>query len=296
MAVTQQVVVVINASGGRASREGDALKGRLIEAFAEHGVAVDPKMVEGPEIAQTIADAGSAAVVAVGGGDGTQGSSAGLLSASGQIMAVLPLGTLNHLSADLGIPADLTEAAGIAVHGAVQAIDLAQVGDQVFVNNASVGLYTRLVRVRDAHSLPKWLATIPAAWTVLRGFKVRRLELEIDGQRQCIETPLLFIGNNPYNITGRRLGKREALDTGQLGLYAVRHKSAGALIGFALRALVGRADPARDFAPIDDCAAFTLLGSGPIDVAHDGEVSRMQLPLEFRSLPGALKVKVPASD
>ena len=293
MVQTQQVAVVVNASGGKASREGDALEGRLIEAFAAHGVAVDPKMVEGPEIAQTIADAASAAVVAVGGGDGTQGGAAGLLSASGQIMAVLPLGTLNHLSVDLDIPADLTEAAGIAVHGAVRAIDLAQVGDQVFVNNASVGLYTRLVRARDAQSLPKWLATIPAAWTVLRGFKVRRLELEIGGRRHCIETPLLFIGNNPYNLTGRRLGKRDALDTGQLGLYAVRHQSPAALIGFALRALVGRADPARDFAPIDDCAAFTLLGSGPIDVAHDGEVTRMQLPLQFRILPKVLKVKVP---
>lgn len=294
MAQTQQIAVVVNASGGRASRESGTLEQSLIEAFAVHGAQVDPQMVEGKDIEATITKLKKADVVAVGGGDGTQGSAAALLSQSGQVMAVLPLGTLNHLSIDLGIPADLTEAAGVAVSGKVQAIDLAQVGDQVFVNNASVGLYTKLVRARDAQSLPKWLATIPAAWTVLRGFKVRRIELEIDGTRQCLETPLLFIGNNPYNITGRRLGKREALDTGQLGLYAVRHKSAAALIGFALRALVGRADPARDFAPIDDCAAFTLLGSGPIDVAHDGEVTRMQLPLEFRCLPKALKVKVPA--
>ena len=288
--------MVVNASGGKASREGDTLEGRLVEAFAAYGVSVKPQLVEGKAIAQAITDAGSAEVVAIGGGDGTQGSAAALLSNSGQVMAVLPLGTLNHLSVDLGIPADLTEAAGIAAGGAVREIDLAQVGEQVFVNNASVGLYTRLVRVRDAQGLPKWLATIPAAWTVLRGFKVRRLELEIGGKRHCLETPLLFVGNNPYNITGRRLGKREALDTGQLGLYAVRHKSAAALIGFALRALVGRADPARDFAPIDDCAAFTLLGSGPIDVAHDGEVTRMELPLAFRSQPKALKVKVPAKD
>ena len=294
MAQTQQIAVVVNASGGRASRESGTLEQSLIEAFAVHGAQVDPQMVEGKDIEATITKLKQADVVAVGGGDGTQGSAAALLSQSGQVMAVLPLGTLNHLSIDLGIPADLTEAAGVAVSGKVQAIDLAQVGDQVFVNNASVGLYTKLVRARDAQSLPKWLATIPAAWTVLRGFKVRRIELEIDGTRQCLETPLLFIGNNPYNITGRRLGKREVLDTGQLGLYAVRHKSAAALIGFALRALVGRADPARDFAPIDDCAAFTLLGSGPIDVAHDGEVTRMQLPLEFRCLPKALRVKVPA--
>ena len=145
-----------------------------------------------------------------------------------------------------------------SVSGATRVIDLAQVGDQVFVNNASVGLYTKLVRVRDAHALPKALATVPAAWTVLRGFKVRRLELEIDGTRHCIETPLLFIGNNPYNISGEQLGQRDALDTGQLALYAVRPRSALALIGFALRALLGRADPARDFVDVSDCAAFTL--------------------------------------
>ena len=286
--------MVINASGGRASREGAGLRDRLIGAFAAQGAKIDPLLIEGQAIAQTIGDQHAAKVVAIGGGDGTLGSAAGLLSRSGQTMAVLPLGTLNHLSVDLGIPADLTEAANIAVSGQTRTIDLAQVGEQVFVNNASVGLYTKLVRVRDAHALPKALATIPAAWTVLRGFKVRRLELEIGGTRQCIETPLLFIGNNPYNIIGERLGQRDALNTGQLGLYAVRPKRALALIGFALRALLGRADPARDFIDVSDCAEFTLLGSGPIDVAHDGEVTRMQLPLRFRSLPGALKVKVPA--
>ena len=286
--------MVVNASGGRASREGAGLGDRLIEAFTAHGAKIDPQLVEGKMIAQTIADLHTAEVIAVGGGDGTLGGAAGLLSDSGQTMAVLPLGTLNHLSIDLGIPADLSEAAEIAVSGATRAIDLAQVGDQVFVNNASVGLYTRLVRARDAHPLPKALATIPAAWTVLRGFKVRRLELEIGETRQCLETPLLFIGNNPYNIIGERLGQRDALNTGQLGLYAVHPKSALALIGFALRALLGRADPARDFVDVSDCAEFTLLGSGAIDVAHDGEVTRMQLPLRFRSLPGALKVKVPA--
>ncbi|MFM6930906.1 MAG: diacylglycerol/lipid kinase family protein [Novosphingobium sp.] len=285
--------MIVNASGGRASREGEGLRSRLVHAFAASGVAVEPQLIEGQGIPAAITAAAHAEVVAVGGGDGTQGSAAALLSTSGQVMAVLPLGTLNHLALDLGIPDDLAEAARIAVHGAERAIDLAAAGDQVFANNASVGLYTKLVRVRDAQSLPKWLAAIPAAWTVLKGLKVRRLEIEIDGTRRCIETPLLFIGNNPYNLTGNRLGKRDRLDTGILGLNAVRHKNALALIGFALRALLGRADPARDFVDIEDCAEFVLHGSGSIDVAHDGEVTRMSLPLHFRSLPGALRIKVP---
>lgn len=286
--------MVVNGSGGRASREGDALRDKLVKAFASSGAAVDPQVVAGKEISATIESVRAARVVAVGGGDGTQGSAAALISQSGQTMAVLPLGTLNHLALDLGIPAELDEVAAIAVKGAERSIDLAQAGDTVFVNNASVGLYTKLVRMRDAQSLPKWLATIPAAWTVLKGLKARRLEIEMNGSRRCIETPLLFIGNNPYNLTGQRLGKREKLDTGMLGLNAVRHKNAMALIGFALRALAGKADPARDFVDIEDCREFVLHGSGSIDVAHDGEVTRMQLPLRFRSLPRALTVKVPA--
>ncbi len=266
----------------------------LVKAFSGNGIAVEPQLVEGADIPAALCAASGADVVAVGGGDGTQGSAAALLSKAGKTMAVLPLGTLNHLALDLGIPDDLGEAAAIAVNGAERQIDLAEAGDQIFVNNASVGIYTRLVRARDAQHLPKWLATFPAAWTVLKGLKVRRLEIEVDGSRRTIETPLLFIGNNPYNLTGRRLGKRDALDTGMLGLNAVRHKNLAALIGFALRALVGRADPARDFVDIEDCTEFVLHGSGPIDVAHDGEVSRMQLPLRFRSLPAALRVKVPA--
>ena len=288
------MAVIVNASGGRASREGEGLRDKLAVAFGGHGVTVDPQMVEGAQIPTAIEASRSADVVAVGGGDGTQGSAAGLLSKAGQVMAVLPLGTLNHLALDLGIPDDLGEAAAIAVNGAERSIDLAEAGDQVFVNNASVGIYTRLVRVRDAQPLPKWLATLPAVWTVLRGLRVRRLEIELNGSRRCIETPLLFIGNNPYNLGGERRGKRDALDTGRLGLNAVRHRNLAALIGFALRALVGRADPARDFVDIEDCAEFVLHGSGPIDVAHDGEVTRMQLPLRFRSLPKALRVKVPA--
>lgn len=287
------LAVVVNGSGGRAMREGAALRQQLVDAFAAHGHSGTPHVVEGKQLSATITAQHGAATIAVGGGDGTQGSAAALLMNSGQTMAVLPLGTLNHLSADLGIPDDLGTAAQIALHGQTKDIDLAQVNDQVFVNNASVGLYTKLVRARDAQPLPKWLATIPAAWTVLRGFKMRRLTLQIDGTERTIKTPLLFIGNNPYHITGARRGQRDALDTGQLALYAVAHHSPLALIGFALRALAGRADPARDFVQLSECTVCTILGSGPIDVAHDGEVTAMTLPLTFRTLPRALKVKVP---
>ncbi|MFC0588052.1 diacylglycerol/lipid kinase family protein [Novosphingobium aquiterrae] len=288
------LAVVVNGSGGRASREGDALGRRIRDAFAKHACTVVPRIVAGARVAEELAAASGADCVAVGGGDGTLGHAAGQLAESGQAMAVLPLGTLNHLSLDLGIPADLTLAADVAVNGLRETIDLGEVNGTVFVNNASIGLYARMVRDRDARRLPKWLATIPAAWTVLGAFKLRQIVIEVEGQRRTIATPLLFIGNNRYEISGAQRGKRVSLRDGLLSVYAVRPRSAAGLIGFALRALIGRADPMRDFLGIAEVRELTVLGEGTIPVAHDGEVTSMALPLRFRLRPAALTVMVPA--
>ncbi len=290
------LAVIINGSGGRASRERDDLPAHVSAAFAASGVAVDPVVVPGKDLDAAIQASGAAQVVVVGGGDGTLGSAAAQLAATGQTMAILPLGTLNHLSTDLQITADLVRAARIAVSGRTEAIDLAEVNGTVFVNNASIGLYARMVRDREARKLPKWLATVPAAFTVLKGLRHRgrrAIEIEASGRRRCLVTPLLFVGNNHYAITGADRGRRSSLQDGTLAVYVVKEQSAAGLILFALRALIGRADPSRDFVAIADVTELTVLGEGAIPVAHDGEVTAMQMPLRFKVRPRALKVRVP---
>ena len=295
--LSNSIKVVVNRSGGTAKRMGAKLEAEIEAAFATAGGKADLALVEGEMIDQAIRAASSQSVVAIGGGDGTQSCAAGILMQSDSALAVLPLGTLNHLAKELGIPADLVGAADVAVHGARTAIDLGSVGDIVFVNNASIGVYTRLVRRREAIKLPKWLATVPAAWGIMRRMKLRPLRIDMgpgeNGGPRTIITPLLFIGNNRYNYQGRSLGKRDCLTDGVLSVYAVAPRTVLGLASFGLRALVGRADPERDFLALGNVAQIVVSGEGMIDVAHDGEVTRMALPLTFRSLPGALTVMVP---
>ncbi len=286
--------VVVNRSGGTAKRMGDKLEAEITAAFAAAGANADIALVEAQAIEPAIRHASTAPVVAIGGGDGTQSCAAGLLQHSASALAVLPLGTLNHLARELGVPLDLKSAAEVAVHGRRTAIDLGCVGDTVFINNASIGLYTRLVRRRDAIRLPKWLATVPAAWGILKRMKLRPLCIDMGEGAQPIVTPLLFIGNNRYNYQGRALGKRDSLTDGVLSVYAVAPRTVLGLAGFGLRALVGRADPERDFLALGEVEILVVSGEGSVDVAHDGEVTRMALPLTFRSLPRALTVMVPA--
>jgi len=284
--------VIVNRSGGTASSLGDELEAALREAFA--GQAIDLRLVEGGEVAGAVARYVGRPLVAVGGGDGTQGAAAAALAGSGTAQLILPLGTRNHLARQLGVPLELPEAAKLPTTGRREAIDLAKANDRVFVNNASIGLYTRLVRERDKRWGPKWLGTIPAAWIVLKTMRAKPLQLTIDGEARRVVTPLLFIGNNRYSLDAGKVGQRETVSEGVLSLLAIERQGPLSLIGFAIRALVGRADPQRDFCELADAREAIIAGAGAIEVALDGEVERMALPLRFAIMPGALEVLVPA--
>lgn len=285
--------VIINASGGTASSLGDKLADTLRAAFdaAEH--KIDLNLVEGKDVVKTVERYIGARVIAVGGGDGTLGGAAGKIADSKSSLAILPLGTRNHLAKQLGIPADLKEAAALCANGRHRQIDLGSAGERMFVNNASLGIYTRLVRERDARSGPKWLATVPAALATVRHWRRQHFDLTIDRKRRPLKTPLLFIGNNPYSLDAGHVGERESMSDGVLTLYAVSARTPVALAAFAARALVGRADAEADFEELSAAKRVVVNGSGEIDVGLDGEVIKLKLPLTFRILPGALSVVVP---
>ena len=293
--MTGRIAVIVNKSGGTASSLDDKLEATVREAFA--GQEIDLHLVEGNDIAEAVKSVAGRAVVAIGGGDGTQGTAAATFANSATAQIVLPLGTRNHLAKQLGMPADLAEAAKVAGEGKFENIDLAKAQDtsreRVFVNNASIGLYTKLVRERDKRWGPKWLGTIPATWIVLRTLRAKSLHLTIDGKAERVVTPLLFIGNNRYSLDAGSVGQRKSLSDGVLSLFVIAPETPLALIGFAFRALLGKADGERDFAALADAKEVVIEGSGTIDVAFDGEVERMALPLTFAIMPGALKVLVP---
>lgn len=290
--------VIVNRGGGTAKALGAKLEAQINDAFAAAGQPIDLHLVEGAEIGRTIQRFAGAPIVAVGGGDGTLGNAASLLHGSGSALAILPLGTRNHLAKQLGLPAtgpgDLPEIARIIAQGRRARIDLARAGDRIFVNNASIGIYTRLVRKRDTQSGPKWLATIPATLSVLRHMRDQHFTLTVDGQAQDLRTAMLFIGNNRYSLDSGSLGERASLDEGVISLFAVAEKTVSQLIGFAIRTALGKVDEARDFHVLSDARKLVIARRhhDAVAVAFDGEVEIVPLPLTFEILPAALEVIV----
>ncbi|MEG3144040.1 diacylglycerol kinase family protein [Sphingomonas sp. RT2P30] len=294
-----KIPVFVNAGGGTAAAKGDKLRDELETAFGEAGANIDLALLNGGELSEAVAARAKEALVVVGGGDGTLGCAAqALVDHGGATLGILALGTHNHLAKELGVPLDLKEAAKLIVARPTRRIDLARVNGRVFVNNASVGFYPLMVRERDTHQekhgIPKWLATLPAAREALRRLPQHRLHLEFPDGVRDVTTPMLFVGNNRYTLDAGKVGRRESLDGGMLSVFAVTATSSGALIGVALRTLVGRADRSRDFAAIGEVRRFTVDDrSSDREIALDGEVIELEMPLEFSIEPGALEVIAP---
>jgi len=290
------LIVIVNREGGAAAAAGDSLQPQLEAAFAKAGADINLRMVAGADVFDTVRGAQGRVVVA--GGDGTMACAAQAMKDVDLELAILPLGTLNHLARDLNIPRDIAEAAHLATHGVASAVDVAQVNGRRFVNNASIGLYPFMVRnrddQRDRRGWPKWLATVPAAWAALARLPHHRLRIDMGEGMQHLVTPLLFVGNNPYDLDAGKVGMRESLTDGRLSVFAVARRSRKGLIWFALRALAGKADRAADFVAIGDCEELVVHSSGSsIEIALDGEVTRLDSPLRFKVEPGGLRIVIP---
>jgi diacylglycerol kinase family enzyme len=286
--------VIVNAAGGAASRAGQGLFRQIEDAFASAAQPNTLELVDGAGLAEALAHHAGAPRLAVGGGDGTLGAAAEAVVGTGGELAILPLGTRNHLARQLGIPLELQAAAKVAVEGLAHRIDLGEAGDRIFVNNLSFGAYVELVRQREASRLPKLLATIPAAWRTLRKLRSRTFELTIDGEGCSVRTPLLFVGNNRYEVEEGHPGERDTLDDGRLSVYAVAPHSRTALVVTALRTLAGHPRMHRDFVLERTAQEVRIDGPGAtLEAALDGETIRLDLPLSIRIRPRTLEVVRP---
>lgn len=230
-------------------------------------------------------------IIVAAGGDGTVNAVANIAVATNIPMAVLPLGTLNHFAKDLGLPADLDEA--VALIGAKKpvAIDYCTVNNTVFVNNSSVGVYPRTVAKREkiSGSLGKWPAALVATVHALMNLRILHLEFRYGGKKKNIKTPLVFVGNNKYDLDQIGLAERNRIDTGLLFLYVVRTKRLIGILQLVISILVGKRDSSKDLrTTIKELEIHSR--KKVLKVSMDGEIKSLTTPLVYKVHPGGLKV------
>ena len=283
------LIINLKSGGGKAERFDLAAQARRR--------GIEPVVLQPGDDLLELAEsaiARGAQVIGMAGGDGSQALVATVAARHDIAHVCIPAGTRNHFALDLGLDRDdVVGALDAFTDGVERRIDLARVNDRVFVNNASLGVYAKVVQsdaYRDA-KLETWAGMLPD----LLGPDAEPIDLEFtapDGSR-CDDAPLVLVSNNPYQVTSLAgAGTRERIDTGQLGVLAARVRSAAdvsKLVALELVGQVGRFPGLESWSSRE----FEVRSSGPVEVGLDGEALVLDPPLRFASLPGALRVRLP---
>jgi diacylglycerol kinase family enzyme len=275
-------------------RSGDGKAGRvgLVEAARARGVRVHV-LEQGDDLVALAREAAAAGAGALGvaGGDGSLGLVAKVAVEADLPFVCVPSGTRNHFAGDLGLDRADPLAALEAFAGPERRIDAGTVGERMFLNNVSLGAYADIVadpRYRAA-KLATAHAVLPAS---LRGEReLLQVGLRDAEGREHPDVLVLLVASNRYELNG----DRERLDAGVLQVSALRARTGAALAGLATRALArgGRMAGGGGWA---QWTTTTLTVSAPLPqlpAGIDGEAVTLATPLEFRILPGALRVLVP---
>ena len=289
------VPVLLNKGGGAFAADA-GIADKVEAALHDADVDAEIELIEGGDCevrSKAIAERGDALLI-VGGGDGTISAAASALVGTNTRLGILPLGTLNHFSRDLGIPTDLGEAAKLIASGSEKRVDVAEMNGRIFINNSAIGLYPLMIVDRDLQrkrlGRSKRLAMLVASFRTLVRFNHQRLTLTVNDEKARIDTPLLFVGNNDYRLDIGAPGQRESLDDGALCVLLMRKKTRTGLIGASIRALLDRVR-SDDMVRIDGVERLRV-GShrGQLAVSLDGEVVRSAPPLDYRIRKQALTV------
>ncbi|HZT12646.1 MAG TPA: diacylglycerol kinase family protein, partial [Candidatus Baltobacteraceae bacterium] len=159
-------LLVLNQNSRRGEREGD----RVCRTLEELGI-------------ECVRDPGAASIDAIiaAGGDGTIVRTMPLVVQRQVPLAIVPLGTFNDLARTLGVPMGVEDACRSIAAGNTRTIDVGRVNGRYFVNEASVGVSTRIARRQTSQVKQRFgvLAVIATTFQSLRAMRPFWVELGI---------------------------------------------------------------------------------------------------------------------
>jgi len=296
--VSETVAVIINPISG-AGRRPDVARQRAEVATAFlHRRGVDGEVFvterggHARELALAALGRGASLCIAWG-GDGTINETASALAFSGASLGIIPSGSGNGFSRDLGIPFDSLAAFEIALGGQERVIDAGEIEGRLFFNLAGVGLDARI-----AHQFA-------ATGLVRRGFR-RYLEIAsneifrrarheyaitVDGKLRRSHVLLVAIANGRQYGNGALIAPAARVDDGKLDVVIVDDRSPWAVIRHAPKLFRGR---------LADVPGVTMTSATRVDITAnepliyhvDGEPCAGGTTVSARIRPGALRVRV----
>jgi diacylglycerol kinase (ATP) len=269
------------SGGDKSSRQA-----RVLDALHRAGIAAD-LFVPGAEeeIAGVVAEAiqqGADLVIACG-GDGTVESAANGLVNTGVPLGIIPAGTRNNVARSLGIPLNITAAAGLLRRGTPRAIGTgyarAAEGERWFLETFTVGIFSALYPHADAFQKGEWARALDLFKAFLSAPSARVYLSIDDGAERMMTDALAVLGvNMPSTGANFRLAADIAYDDEHLDIFVYDRLDKLDLLVYGIDVMTGmpedttiqrrrahhvhiRTDP-----PLPVMADGFFLGAGEVDV------------------------------
>ncbi len=214
-------------------------------------------------------------------------------------MGVIPLGTFNYFARENGIPVDLEGAIAVLRDGSEHTVGVGQVNGHLFLVNASFGLYTTIIRNREQAKKTfgryRVVALASALSCLLRGRATFGLDVERHGETLHRDTSMVFVGNNKIQLEnlGLATAQSEGPDTVSMVLLkpVTRWQMARVLVRGLLRDMQSEER-------LEEFSASRIMVSpraATVEMVMDGEIVRLQAPLEFKAVADGLRLLCPAA-
>ena len=274
------VHLVLNESSRRGREWGPALREALREAHIDFiettTIADDPKGVD---------------AIIVAGGDGTVIGCIATIIERDLPVGIVPLGTFNDLARTLGIPLDVKGAVEVIARRKERAIDVGYVNGKYFVNEASIGISSRISRLQTPE-LKQRFGLWAVFGTALQAFRYSQpihAEVRYDHRIDRLKTIQLTVANSGH-FGGLLEVPGHSIDDGWLDLYSVDIENFREAFAIAHALVRGKQQAVPGLRTIR-AKFFEIRTRKPHRIAADAEPAGTT-PATFEVRPKALRVFV----
>jgi diacylglycerol kinase family enzyme len=295
--------IVMNQRSG--AGEKDAVREAVEEELRQAGRRYRFVPVQPGEIVQACQQAARLAkeeggVMVASGGDGTINAAAQAALAQGCPLGLIAQGTFNLFARELGLPLEAAEATRALLHAQPEPVQVCLVNEKVFLVNASVGLYPKLLadreRVKQKLGRRRWIAMASAFKSLMEWRKQLVLDAEMDGELTKLRTATVFLCNNRLQL--QRLGIQDyvvqQVGNGRMACLLAPDMPWWTKLRLLAAAAFGRLGDERELQsfPLRSLTVGARKARR-LKVATDGEVQWMELPVRFTVAPQPLRVMLP---
>ena len=248
-----------------------------------------------PEYARRAADKG-VDVVFVWGGDGTVQRCIDALAGSDTAVAILPAGTANLLAANLEVPADVTQAVRIGLHGDRRRMDTGSVNGEHFTVMAGAGFDARMIAGAD-RGLKDRLGRAAYLYTGMKNIRAQPVQatVKVDGERFFKGRISCVLAANVGTILGGIEAFPDARpDDGLLELGVVTAKNPVEWARVFGRLTLGRAEDS-PFAEVTRGAKIRIRFDRNVPYELDGGARPARREMRIKARPRSITICVPGA-